>query len=107
MGMKVCASTANGADAVAKAQERKPDLVLIDLAMPMMNGIDAASAIKKAAPATRIVVFTLYSDSLGELLARATGVDIVVSKTEGATGLLHALGHLLAKQSQSTSCVAV
>ena len=64
--------------------------------MPVMNGFEAASAIKKTNPGARILIFTLYSDHLGELLAKAAGVDLVVSKTEGTAGLLYALGTLLA-----------
>ena len=94
MGMQVCGSAANGAEAIEKAGECKPDLVLMDLSMPLMNGLDAASAIKRAAPGARIVVFTLYSDPLGKLLATATGVDLVISKSDGPAGLLHGLGSL-------------
>lgn len=101
MGMQVCDSAGNGVDAITKASEKKPDLVLIDLSMPVMNGLDAASAIKKALPEAHIVVFTLFSDNLGELLARAAGVDLVVSKTEGAMGLLHALQPFLTRRLQS------
>src|SRR5690348_17654032 len=68
MGMRVCASAANGVEAVARAEEHRPDLVLIDLSMPMMNGLDAAATIRKAVPHAHIVVFTLFSDNLGQLL---------------------------------------
>ena len=98
MGMRVCASAANGVEAVARAEEHRPDLVLIDLSMPMMNGLDAAATIRKAVPHAHIVVFTLFSDNLGQLLAKAAGVDLVVSKAEGAAGLLHALEPFLANR---------
>lgn len=91
MGMQVCAWAANGAEAIKKAEEHKPALVLIDLSMPVLNGLDASSAIRRVLPETRIVIFTLYSDMLGELLAKAVGVDLIVSKSEGAAGLLRAL----------------
>lgn len=102
MGMQVCGSVANGADAVAKASEEKPNLVLMDLSMPVMNGLEAASAIRKAVPQSTIVIFTLFSDHLGELLARASGVDLIVSKTEGPAGLLHALEPFLTRRAQSS-----
>jgi DNA-binding NarL/FixJ family response regulator len=101
MGLLVCASAANGADAIEKASEHKPDLVLMDLSMPVMNGLDAAGAIKKAAPNARIVVFTLYSDTLGKLLASAAGVDLVVSKADGPAGLLHGLETLFGQSFSS------
>lgn len=99
MGVEVCGWAGDGSAAVRKAQELKPDLVLLDLSMPSMNGLEAASVIRKALPSARIVVFTLYPDTLGQLLAKAAGVDLVISKAEGAAGLLHALGPLL-KQPQ-------
>lgn len=101
LGMSVCAAVADGSEALEKAKDQRPDLILMDLAMPVMNGLDAASAIKKAVPETRIVIFTLYSDTLGELLAKAAGIDLVVSKSEGATALLLALSLYLGQNSFS------
>lgn len=98
LGLEVCASVGDGLEAIKRAEEHKPDMVLIDLSMPVMNGLDAASAIRKALPNARIVVFTLYSDMLGELLARAVGVDLIISKSEGAAALLRALEPLLAER---------
>lgn len=95
MGMFVCDSAQNGIEAIRKAEEQRPNLVLIDLSMPKMNGLDAAVLIRKALPEARIVIFTLFSDSLGELLARAVGVDLIVSKAEGVAGLLRALDPFL------------
>jgi DNA-binding NarL/FixJ family response regulator len=101
LGMEVCDSARDGSEAIKKAKEQKPDLVLMDLSMPLMNGLEAATAIRKALPDTRIVVFTLYSDTLGKLLAKAAGVDLVVSKSDGTAGLLHALSSLLTQPSRS------
>jgi DNA-binding NarL/FixJ family response regulator len=101
LGMEVCASARDGSEAIKIAKEQKPDLVLMDLSMPLMNGLEASSAIRKALPDTRIVVFTLYSDTLGKLLAKAAGVDLVISKSDGTAGLLHALGPLLEKPPRS------
>lgn len=100
MGMHVCTTAGNGLDAVQKAEECKPDIVLLDLSMPGMNGLEAAAAIRRAVPQARIVIFTLFSDRLGELLAKMSGVDLIVSKTEGAAGLLRALGPFLDHPSQ-------
>lgn len=101
MGVEVCEWAGDGCEAVRKAQEHKPDLVLLDLSMPVMNGLEAASVIRKTLPHSRIVVFTLYPDKLGQQLAKAAGVDLVISKAEGAAGLLHALGSLLDPFSQA------
>lgn len=100
MRMRICGEAANGVEAIAIATERKPGLILMDLSMPSMNGIEAASVIKKQAPESRIIVFTLYQDSIGKAMAKAVGVDVVVSKTEGSGGLMAALMPLLAEGSQ-------
>ncbi|HXU49037.1 MAG TPA: response regulator transcription factor [Candidatus Binatia bacterium] len=100
MQMRICGEASNGVEAIAIATERKPGLILMDLSMPSMNGIEAASVIKKKAPESRIIVFTLYQDSIGKAMAKAVGVDVVVSKTEGSGGLMAALMPLLAEGSQ-------
>jgi DNA-binding NarL/FixJ family response regulator len=100
MKMRICGEASNGVEAIAIAAERKPGVVLMDLSMPSMNGIEAASVIKKQTPEARIIVFTLYQDSIGKAMAKAVGVDVVVSKTEGAGGLMSALMPLLSEGSQ-------
>lgn len=97
--LKVCGEAADGREAILKAKELRPGLVLMDLSMPNMNGVEAAWVIRQAVPEARIVVFTLYSDSLGKMLAAKAGVDLVVPKTEGASGLMKALHPLLGKHS--------
>ena len=76
----------DGLDAIEKAKTLKPDLIVLDLAMPRMNGADAAMALKKSMPTTPIVLFTLYSD-VGRVLSSAIGVE-VISKTDGIPKLL-------------------
>jgi DNA-binding NarL/FixJ family response regulator len=96
MKIRVCGEAANGLEAIAMATARKPGLILMDLSMPSMTGVEAASIIKKQSPEARIIVFTLYSDTLSSSMARAVGVDVVVSKSEGSTGLMNALLPLIA-----------
>ena len=64
--------------------------------MPTMNGIEATSVIKDALPYTHIVMFTLYSDALGEKVAKAAGVDVILPKDQGVAGLTRALERLFA-----------
>ena len=93
----ICGEAENGKVAIERVQELRPDVVLIDLAMPVMNGIDAARAIKAIAPATHILMFTLhtYPQLLDE--ARKIGIADVLSKTGPAgSEVLHALRSLLA-----------
>lgn len=78
----VCGEAENGEVAIAKVEELRPDIVILDLQMPVMNGLDAARHISQLAPNTAMVMFTLHPS--GELLraARAVGVKDVVSKTD-------------------------
>ncbi len=86
--MKVVGEATNGRAAVEKALELEPDVVIMDIAMPQMSGIEAAKRIKKKRPGTKIVILSMYShehyihDLLetgvsGYLLKESSGRDIV------------------------------
>jgi DNA-binding NarL/FixJ family response regulator len=94
-GYKVCGEAADGVEAIQRAAELQPDLILIDLAMPRLNGAEAASILRRAMPKVPIVLFTMYADDFGEKLASAIGVHIVLSKPEGLTKLGEHLKSLL------------
>jgi DNA-binding NarL/FixJ family response regulator len=92
---KITGEAGDGSEAIQKAVEIKPDLILLDFSMPNMNGIEAASVLKKILPFSRIVVFTMFDDALGSRLASAVGVDLVIPKAEGLGGLVKAVDRLL------------
>src|ERR1700687_3565385 len=85
---EVCGEAVDGVDAIEKAKELKPDLILLDLAMPRMNGIEAASVIKGMMPQLPIVLFTMYKETVGNALASAVGIDAVFSKPDGGGELV-------------------
>jgi|HubBroStandDraft_6_1064221.scaffolds.fasta_scaffold47371_3 two-component system chemotaxis response regulator CheY len=85
---EVCGEAENGREAVAKAQELHPDLVLLDLSMPVMNGLDATRVLKRLMPEVPVIMFSGYSDSLTEKEARSAGVLALVSKSEHISVLL-------------------
>jgi DNA-binding NarL/FixJ family response regulator len=87
----VCGEASNGLEAIEKAKTLKPDLILLDLAMPEMNGAETASVLKMAAPEVRIILFTMYSENVGSYLTFALGIDAVLSKPDGMTALLNAV----------------
>jgi CheY-like chemotaxis protein len=60
---EVCAEVENGRKAIEEARDSHPDLILLDLSMPVMNGLDAARALKRLMPEAPIVMFSVYSDS--------------------------------------------
>ena len=74
---KIKGEARDGAEAIQKARELKPDVILLDYSMPNMNGIQAASELKKLLPNVFIVVFTMFDESLGSILSSAAGVDLV------------------------------
>ena len=57
---QICGEVEDGAKAVAKVLELTPDAVILDLAMPVMNGIEAAKQIRRLAPSTKIVLFSAH-----------------------------------------------
>ena len=95
----VCGEAANGLEAVEKAKTIKPDLVLLDLVMPEMNGAEAASVLKMTMPDVRIILFTMFSDNVGSYLTSAIGIDAVLSKPEGMTALVKAVDAALSPSS--------
>ena len=105
-GLTVCGDADNGAQAIEKAKELEPDIVLLDLAMPMLNGIDAASVIRQLMPAVRLVLFSMKVDTLGKALTSAIGIDFVLSKEESINKLadyLQSLDTLGVTQKQAST----
>ena len=85
---EVCGDAENGMEAIEMAQVLHPDLILLDLSMPVMNGVEAACELKRLMPLVPIIVFSEYGDVFSEREARSTGISAVVSKTEHLTVLL-------------------
>ena len=69
----------NGREAVELYKKEKPDIVLMDIMMPLMNGIEATSEIKKIDPNAKIVAITAYASSKGEKVMNA-GADYILKK---------------------------
>jgi DNA-binding NarL/FixJ family response regulator len=98
----VCGEAVNGREAVQRAMALKPDLVLLDLAMPELNGAEVASVLKGAIPKTRIILFTMYSENIGKYLTSAVGIEAVLSKPDGVTELAAAIDSALDQIPDST-----
>jgi CheY-like chemotaxis protein len=76
----------DGVDVVEKARKSKPDLILLDLAMPRLNGAEAAAVLKNEMPDTPVILFTM-TDLDVDFLCAAIDVDFI-SKAEGVSKLL-------------------
>ena len=101
--LEICGEAVDGLDAIEKAKQLSPDLILLDLSMPQMNGAEAASVLKLRMPHVSIILFTLYDEAMGESLASAVGVDLVLPKTEGLTVLAERAQTLLAQRGNDKS----
>ena len=90
-GWQVLAQAADGAEAVHLATALRPDVAVVDLAMPGMNGIDAAASIRVAAPATCIVAVSMYADAHYLQRMMAAGARAYVLKNEAGADLIQAI----------------
>ena len=89
--MQVCGEASNGREAIQLAQEIIPDVLLMDISMPELNGLKAAAKLKRVAPAIKILTLTRHTDEayLKELLE--AGVSGYVLKQSAASELLRAI----------------
>jgi DNA-binding NarL/FixJ family response regulator len=94
-GFEVCGEADDGVDGIAKARELFPDLVVLDLSMPRMNGLEAAAALRQIVPNVPLILFTLHRDSISSSTARGLGIASVVSKTEKIEVLFKEVQRLL------------
>jgi len=94
-GFQVCGEAADGLEGIEKAKALRPDLIVLDLAMPGMNGVEAASVLTGSMPGVPIVVLTMYEEFLGSSLASVSGIKAVVSKTDTLTKLVACVKQLL------------
>jgi DNA-binding NarL/FixJ family response regulator len=78
----VCGEAENGQIAVEKVSELQPHLVILDLSMPVMDGIEAARRISRIAPNVEMVLFTMHSSDQLRRDASTVGIEHVISKTD-------------------------
>jgi DNA-binding NarL/FixJ family response regulator len=101
----VCAEVRNGREAVAKAIELRPDIVIIDIGMPELNGIDAARHILRSLPDTEILILSVHSSDhlIREILA--SGICGFLAKSDSDRDLIPAVESLAKHQPFFTSRV--
>jgi CheY-like chemotaxis protein len=85
----LCAEAVNGAEAIDLAVKHKPDLIILDLSMPVMDGIEAARELKKIMPHVPIILFTLYGDDVARSLGPRSPIDLIVSKDDAKNLVNH------------------
>jgi CheY-like chemotaxis protein len=94
-GWEICGEAANGREAIAKAQELNPDLIVLDLSMPVMNGMEAAPELRKILPDVPILVFSVYASAIPQEEVAAAGITAVVSKADNMKSLIKIAHSLL------------
>ena len=101
-GWEVCAGLENGEQAVVKAGELNPDLIILDLAMPVMDGLSATREIAKVLPSVPVVIYTLHNAAWLQLEAQKAGARAVVSKSD-LLKLMDVAENLLREKSSAES----
>jgi DNA-binding NarL/FixJ family response regulator len=93
--IEVCGEACNGQEAIDKAQELKPDLVILDITMPVLSGIDAAEEIRRTLPHVPILFLSMHQGRQIIAEAKSIGVRGYVRKSDAAATLLNAVDALL------------
>jgi DNA-binding NarL/FixJ family response regulator len=88
---QICGEATDGLEAIKKAEELHPDIILLDFKMPMANGIKAGSEISTSKPDIPILMYTLYKTRELEVAAKLVGIRQVIAKEDGAQHLLSAI----------------
>ncbi len=97
-GWQVCAEAVDGRDAVEKAAKHKPDVAVLDIAMPLLNGVEATRQIRKASPHTQVLILTRHeSDELVQQVVEA-GARGYILKDDAGRVLLAAVDALRQKK---------
>ena len=84
---EVCGEAKNGQETVEKVRKLKPDLVILDISMPILTGVAAAHQIRQIAPETKIIILTMHESHHLDLIARQAGADEVVTKRMAMSAL--------------------
>lgn len=92
---EICGEAANGQEAIDEAKRLKPDIILLDITMPRMSGLEAASRISRSGIPSKILIFTMHESGQLASDARRVGARGYVRKSEAAKHLVTAIETLL------------
>jgi DNA-binding NarL/FixJ family response regulator len=94
-GWKVCGEAASGSEAVRKAMRFKPDLALLDISMPDLDGLRATTEIRRASPKTKVLILTMHSTEQFLRAAIKAGAQGYVLKSDAEVNLIAAVNTLI------------
>lgn len=100
-GYEVCGEAADGVAAIERAKELKPDLIVMDMAMPRLNGMEAAAILKNLMPKIPVVLLTIHDEEVKATPTAAFGIKAVVSKADGISALTACLRGLLGSAAET------
>jgi CheY-like chemotaxis protein len=94
-GFIVCGEAESGVDAIGRAVATRPDLVILDVAMPGLNGIEVASILQRVLPDVPMILHTIYGDHVGKAFGAVFGIKAIVAKSDGIGRLIECVRSLL------------
>jgi two-component system, NarL family, response regulator EvgA len=94
-GYIVCGEADNGIDAIGRAVATRPDLVILDVAMPGLNGLEVASILQRLLPHVPMILHTIYGDHVGKAFGAVFGIRAIVAKTDGINKLIDCVHSVL------------
>lgn len=101
-GWSVCGEAANGAEGISKVLELQPDAIVLDISMPIMNGIEAAARIRKLAPTTKILILSSNDESVLAAMVPHPNADGYLSKEKSNEKLIETLTALVSGGTNKT-----
>jgi CheY-like chemotaxis protein len=99
----VCAEAVDGLDGIRVAGEINPDVIVIDLCMPKMDGLQAAAVMHGMLPRVPIILYTLHKEIVSEKRAQAAGIRAVVSKMDQIDVLLGKIQNFVGASKSATA----
>ena len=94
-GLEIAGEASNGSEAVSRAMDLQPDLVVMDISMPVMTGIEAAAQIRRALPSAKVILLTVHTENRYILEALKSGIRGYVLKSRAASELIEAVREIL------------
>jgi DNA-binding NarL/FixJ family response regulator len=96
--LTIVGEAADGEEALALVRLERPDLVITDLIMPRLNGIELTRRIREELPQTRVILMSSYTEDAYRLMASDSGADVFVSKRVITTTLVPAIHDLIRRR---------
>lgn len=95
---QVCGEAVDGQEAVERVRELKPDVVVLDVTMPRLNGLEAAREIRKQVPDSKVVILSQHEPGLMRQSALAAGAGAYVTKSEVSRELMVAIEEIVSSK---------